>query len=143
MPRYTTTVAKKLRTLMTELHDLRRVRNEYHHLVSVLQDIGLSGKQTLRTASRTVTKPARVGKSGKRYRSSPAEIEKHYKALCLACNATWMSRDELCKKAGFHSKACSAAFQRLAEGYELDGKKVKPCVETNGKRGLGGAYRKA
>ena len=141
MPRYTTTVAKRLRTMMAELQELRRIRGEYERLVGTLQELGISGGQTLRQSPRLVAAGARGG--GKRYRSSPAEMESQYKALASACGGAWMSRDAICQKAGLDPKRCAAAFKRLTEGYEADGKKVKAMLESNGKRGLGGAYRKA
>lgn len=143
MPRYTTTVAKRLRTMMTELHELRRVRGEYERLVSTLQELGITGGQNLRTSARITAGHGRTGTAGKRYRSSPAEMESQYKALASACGGSWMSREAICQKAGLDPKRCAAAFKRLTEGYEADGKKVKALVESNGKRGLGGAYRKA
>ncbi|NBQ89183.1 MAG: hypothetical protein EBU07_17315 [Betaproteobacteria bacterium] len=142
MPRYTTTVAKRLRTMMTELQELRRIRGEYERLVGTLQELGISGGQSLRQSARLVSAGARNG-GGKRYRSSPAEMETQYKALASACGSAWMSRDAICQKAGLDPKRCAAAFKRLTEGYEADGKKVKALLESNGKRGLGGAYRKA
>ena len=142
MPRYTTTVAKRLRTIMSELHELRRIRGEYERLVTTLQELGISGGQNLRQSARLVAAGARSG-GGKRYRSSPAEMESQCKALASACGAAWMSRDAICQKAGLDPKRCAAAFKRLTDGYEVDGKKVKALLESNGKRGLGGAYRKA
>jgi hypothetical protein len=141
MPRYTTTVAKRLRTMMAELQELRRIRGEYERLVSTLQELGISGGQNLRQSNRTTLLGVRAG-AGKRYRSSPAEMDKQYAALASACSGTWMSRDAICQKAGLDPKRCAAAFKRLTDGYEADGKKVKALLESNGKRGMGGAYRK-
>jgi hypothetical protein len=143
MPRYTTTVAKRLRTMMAELQELRRVRGEYERLVSTLQELGISGGQNLRASARIAAGHGRSGGGGKRYRSSPAEMESQCKALASACGASWMSREDICQKAGLDPKRCAAAFKRLTDGYEADGKKVKALLESNGKRGLGGAYRKA
>lgn len=143
MPRYTTTVAKRLRTMMAELHELRRIRGEYERLVSTLQELGISGGQNLRQSARIASGNGRPGNAGKRYRSSPAEMENQYKALVSACGGSWMSREAICQKAGLDPKRSAAAFKRLTEGYEVDGKKVKALLESNGKRGLGGAYRKA
>ena len=129
--------------MMSELHELRRIRGEYERLVGTLQELGITGGQNLRMAARTPFSVSRNGSAGKRYRSSPSEMESQYKALAAACGAAWMSRDAICQKAGLDPKRCAAAFKRLTEGYEIDGKKVKAMLESNGKRGLGGAYRKA
>ena len=129
--------------MMSELQELRRIRGDYQRLVDTLQELGIAGGQNLRMSSRNLTGASRGGTAGKRYRSSPAEMESQYKALAAACGAAWMSREAICQKAGLDPKRCAAAFKRLTEGYEADGKKVKALVESNGKRGLGGAYRKA
>lgn len=129
--------------MMSELQELRRVRGEYERLVSTLQELGIAGGRNLRQAARVAAGNGRNGAAGKRYRSSPAEMESQCKALAAAANSTWMSRDAICDKAGLDPKRCAAAFKRLTDGYEVDGKKVKALLESNGKRGLGGAYRKA
>ena len=37
-----------------------------------------------------------AGTAGKRYRSSPAEMESQCKALAAACGGAWMTREQIC-----------------------------------------------
>lgn len=143
MPRISTTVSKRLRTMMNELQELRRIRGEYERLVATLQELGLAGGQQLRMSTRAMAAGGRGGQGGKRFRSSQAEIDAQYQALAAACGSAWLTREQICQKAGFEPGRCIAAFKRLTEGFEADGRKVKALLESNGKRGLGGAYRKA
>jgi hypothetical protein len=50
--------------------------------------------------------------------------------------------EQICKAAGLDPKAANSAFRRLVLGYKRDGKKVAPALESNGKRGTEGRYRK-
>lgn len=143
MPRISTTVSKRLRTMMSELQELRRIRGEYQRLVTTLQELGLAGGQQLRMSTRAMAGGGRNGPAGKRFRSSQAEIDSQYQSLVAACGSAWMSREEICRKAGLEPRRCIVAFKRLTDGFEADGRKVKALLESNGKRGLGGAYRKA
>jgi hypothetical protein len=49
----------------------------------------------------------------------------------------------VCRAAGLDPTEANSAFRRLVLGYSRGGKKVHPAIETNGKRGIEGRYRKA
>ena len=141
MSQSTVQVGKKLKAMVSELKDLRIVRRDYEKLLETLQELGLCAKRNLRKASQS--SPASVNKGGPRYRSTNKELLEQYKMLSKKLPAQWSTREEICKTAGLDPKTVDVPFMWLVKGGKDGNKKVmKPLLEGNGRRGLGGAYKK-
>ncbi len=141
MSKNTVQVSRKLKAMVSELKDLRVVRRDYEKLLETLHELGLCAKLNLRKASQS--SPASVNKGGPRYRSTNKELLEQYKLLAKKLPVQWSTRDEICKAAGFDPKAVDVPFMWLIQGGRDENKKVmKPLLQGNGRRGLGGAYKK-
>ena len=62
--------------------------------------------------------------------------------LLSSIPSAWSTKEQICKAAGLDPKAANSAFRRLVLGYKRDGKSVPAALESNGKRGTEGRYRK-
>ena len=141
MSKNTVQVSRKLKAMVSELKDLRVVRRDYEKLLQTLHELGLCAKLNLRKASQS--SPASVNKGGPRYRSTNKELLEQYKMLSKKLPAQWSTREEICKAAGLDPKTVDVPFMWLVKGGKDGNKKVmKPLLEGNGRRGLGGAYKK-
>jgi hypothetical protein len=77
-----------------------------------------------------------------RVRAPSAEVDSMTAKLMASLPSAWSTKEDICKGAGLDPKAANSAFRRLVLGYRRDGKKVGPALESNGKRGTEGRYRK-
>jgi hypothetical protein len=140
MSQNTLQVSKKLKAMVSELKELREVRRDFEKLLQTLHDLGLSAKTTLRRAHKSTPD---TNKGGQRYRSTNKELLDQYKLLAKKIPAQWSTREEICKSAGLDPKAVDVPFMWLVQGGKDENKKVmKPILQGNGRRGLGGAYKK-
>ncbi len=141
--------------MVKELSELRALRTAHARLTSDYAHLAkLVAKATGATVGRAPGRPrgsgagartgaARRGKGGKRFRTSAAAVQKQYAALAAKAGKEWVTKDALCKAAGYKPAQVVAAWKRLMEGYTgADGKEVKPILESNGSRGLKGRYRR-
>ncbi|MSR33915.1 MAG: hypothetical protein EXS12_03835 [Phycisphaerales bacterium] len=88
--------------------------------------------------------PDGTSKGSPRYRSTNKELLVQYKMLAKKVPAQWSTREEICKAANLDSKIVDVPFKWLVKGGKDENKKVfKPLLQGNGRRGLGGAYKKA
>jgi len=141
MSQNTLLVSKKIKSMVSELKDLREVRRDFEKLLSILNDLGLSAKTTLRRSNKST--PTGANKGGQRYRSTNKELLEQYKMLAKKVPTQWSTREEICKAAGLDPKTVDVPFMWLVKGGKDENKKVlKPLLQGNGRRGLGGAYKK-
>ena len=78
-----------------------------------------------------------------RIRAASADVDAMTAKLLAALPTAWSTKQEVCRAAGLDPTTANSAFRRLVLGYRRGGKKVPPAIETNGKRGIEGRYRKA
>lgn len=152
-----------IRSLAAEVKDLRSLRAKYdqllaehHGLVGALRELSTE----LAGSARSAWKQYRAGgKSGKgsmtsmtssstlmgrpRVRAASAEVDAMTAKLLASLPTAWSTKQEVCRAAGLDPTEANSAFRRLVLGYSRGGKKVHPAIETNGKRGIEGRYRKA
>jgi hypothetical protein len=149
--------------LAAEVKDLRSLRAKYdqllvehHGLVGALRELSTE----LAGSARSAWKQYRAGgKGGKgsmtsmtssstlmgrpRVRAASAEVDAMTAKLLASLPTAWSTKQEVCRAAGLDPTEANSAFRRLVLGYTRGGKKVHPAIETNGKRGIEGRYRKA
>lgn len=145
-------ISEEIRTLAAEVKDLRSLRSKYEQLMT--EHNGLLG--ALRELSTELAGDARAawndyrkgrGAAGAlpgrtRVRAPSSEVDSMTAKLMASLPSAWSTKDEICKGAGLDPKAANSAFRRLVLGYRRDGKKVAAALESNGKRGTEGRYRK-
>jgi hypothetical protein len=145
-------ISHDIRALAAEVKDLRSLRSKYDQLLS--EHDGLLG--ALRELSSELAGSARAawaqyrkgsrgpagGASRARVRAPSAEVDSMTAKLMASLPSAWSTKEQICKAAGLDPKAANSAFRRLVLGYKRDGKKVAPALESNGKRGTEGRYRK-
>jgi hypothetical protein len=148
-------VAQDIRALVAEVRDLRSMREKYNQLLS--EHNGLLG--TLRGLSNELADSARTawndyratggkpgapaGRGKRRVRTSSADVDAMTAKLLSCVPSEWKTKEEICAAAGLDPKTANTAFRRLVMGYMRQGKKVAPVLESNGKRGTDGRYRRA
>jgi len=159
MPKKANSLQKHLESMVKELSELRAVKAAHDALAQSYNDLtrmiakatGMNfagGKRPGRPAgpSRGTAKAKKVsrkGSGGKRFRSTAADVQKAYDALASKVAKEWMTKEAICKAAGYKPAQVHAAWKRLMEGGKgADGKTVKPLLESNGSRGLQGRYRR-
>ena len=137
--------------MAAEVRDLRTLRSKYEKLLA--EHNGLLGalrdlSSELATGARAAWNEYRRGGRGhggvhrQRVRAPSAEVDAMTARLMASLPSSWSTKDQICKAAGLDPKAANSAFRRLVLGYKRDGKKVAPALESNGKRGTEGRYRK-
>ena len=138
--------------MAAEVRDLRTLRTKYEKLLA--EHNGLLG--ALRDLSSELASGARAAwndyrRSGRpsggvgaraRVRAPSAEVDAMTSRLLESLPSGWSTKEQVCKAAGLDPKAANSAFRRLVLGYKRHGKKVAPALESNGKRGTEGRYRK-
>ena len=137
--------------MAAEVRDLRTFRSKYEKLLA--EHNGLLG--ALRDLSGELASGARAAwsdyrRSGRgiggiarqRVRAPSTEVDAMTAKLVASLPTAWSTKEQICKAAGLDPKAANSAFRRLVLGYKRDGKKVAPALESNGKRGTEGRYRK-
>ena len=159
--RSASSITGDIRSLAAEVKDLRSLRakydqllSEHHGLVGALRELSTE----LAGSARTAWKQYRNGKGSNghgilgssstlmgrpRVRAASADVDALTAKLLAALPTTWSTKEEVCRAAGLDPKEANSAFRRLVLGYTRGGKKVHPAIETNGKRGIEGRYRKA
>jgi hypothetical protein len=146
--------------LAAEVKDLRSLRAKYdqllaehHGLVGALRELSTE----LAGSARSAWKQYRAGGKGgmasmtssstlmgrPRVRAASAEVDAMTAKLLASLPTAWSTKQEVCRAAGLDPTEANSAFRRLVLGYTRGGKKVHPAIETNGKRGIEGRYRKA
>lgn len=150
MPKSSSSLQSQLESMVKELTELRALRVAHERLSTAYENLsrlvskatGLGGGRT-RGPGRPKGSGVRRPKGGKRFRSSAAAVHKAYAALAAKAGKEWMTKEQLCKAAGYRPEQVAAAWKRLMEGgKDAEGKMVKPLLESNGSRGLKGRYRK-
>jgi hypothetical protein len=161
--RTASSITGDIRSLAAEVKDLRSLRAKYdqllvehHGLVGALRELSTE----LAGSARSAWKQYRAGgKSGNgsmtgmtssstlmgrpRVRAASAEVDAMTAKLLASLPTAWSTKQEVCRAAGLDPTEANSAFRRLVLGYTRGGKKVHPAIETNGKRGIEGRYRKA
>jgi hypothetical protein len=143
-------VSKDIRSLISEVRDLRTMRTKYdallrehNGLLGALRDLS----SELATGARAAWNDYRRGNAGpggarQRVRAPSAEVDSMTAKLLASLPSAWSTKEEICKAAGLDPKAANSAFRRLVLGYKRGGKQVPAALQSNGKRGTEGRYRK-
>ena len=155
--RTASSITGDIRSLAAEVKDLRSLRAKYdqllvehHGLVGALRELSTE----LAGSARSAWKQYRAGGKGSmtssstlmgrpRVRAASAEVDAMTAKLLASLPTAWSTKQEVCRAAGLDPTEANSAFRRLVLGYSRGGKKVHPAIETNGKRGIEGRYRKA
>jgi hypothetical protein len=145
-------VAAEIRTLVSEVRDLRDLRSKYVSLLA--EHHGLLG--TLRELSTELADGARAAwkdygnagkaptaRGGRRVRTSSSDVDAMTDKLLSVLPADWKTKEQICAAAKLDPKVANTAFRRLVLGYKRGGKAVPAALRTNGKRGTEGRYRRA
>ena len=161
--RTASSITGDIRFLAAEVKDLRSLRAKYdqllaehHGLVGALRELSTELAGSARSAwkqHRTGGKSGKIGKGSMtssstlmgrpRVRAASAEVDAMTAKLLASLPTAWSTKQEVCRAAGLDPTEANSAFRRLVLGYSRGGKKVHPAIETNGKRGIEGRYRKA
>ena len=145
-PRHT--VSHDIRSLVAEVRDLRSLRSKYDQLVR--EHSGLLGalrelSSELATEARSAWKDYRGGGAAgtrQRVRAPSSEVDSMTSKLTASIPSGWSTKEQICKAAGLDPRKANSAFRRLVLGYKRNGKAVAAVLESNGKRGTEGRYRK-
>jgi hypothetical protein len=144
-------ISGELRAMAAEVRDLRSLRGKYEKLLTehngllgALRDLSSELASGARAAWNDYRRGGRaaVGGARVRVRAPSAEVDSMTAKLVATLPSAWSTKEQICKAAGLDPKAANSAFRRLVLGYKRDGKKVAPALESNGKRGTEGRYRK-
>jgi len=144
-------ITDDIRTLASEVKDLRTLRSKYDQLVA--EHNGLLGSLRELTSALAGSareawndyrggKPVHFGAARPRIRAASADVDAMTSKLNASLPTAWSTKEQICKAAGLDPKAANSAFRRLVLGYIRGGKKVAASLESNGKRGVEGRYRK-
>jgi len=151
-------LTKSIRSLIADRGELERLRKENSALLVEVKTLRQESDAIARMlgggrrgpgrprgsgAKRGPGRPKKVGKGGKRFRTTAADVERMYMAIAAKAPSDWKTKKEIIAAAGLKPDAATAAWNRATEGYESDGKKHAPVLKSNGSRGLRGRYRKA
>ena len=142
-------VTKDIRSLISEVRDLRTLRTKYDQLVR--EHSGLLGalrelSSELATEARSAWKDYRGGGAAgtrQRVRAPSSEVDSMTSKLTASIPSGWSTKEQICKAAGLDPRRANSAFRRLVLGYKRNGKAVAAVLESNGKRGTEGRYRRA
>ena len=154
--RSASSITGDIRSLAAEVKDLRSLRAKYdqllaehHGLVGALRELSTELAGSARTAwnqyrggnAKLNGSSTQLGRP--RVRAASAEVDAMTAKLLASLPTAWSTKQEVCRAAGLDPTEANSAFRRLVLGYSRGGKKVHPAIETNGKRGIEGRYRKA
>lgn len=154
-------VAFDIGSLVSEVRDLRTLRDRYQNLLQehngllgTLKDLsaelGTSARKAW-TNYRGGATPAGSSSSSAagatttfhtRVRTSSQLVDTQYDKFVDTLPSGWTSKEDICKAAGLDPRGANTAFRRLVTGFKRDGKNTPPRLESNGKRGTEGRYRK-
>lgn len=136
----------ELRAIKAAHEKLAQSYNDLSRLVARVTGVAMSSAPAAKTRKpgRPVgSKSKPTGSGGKRFRSTAADVQKAYEALVAKTTKEWMTKEDICKAAGYKPAQVAAAWKRLVEGgKDASGKAIKPILESNGSRGLQGRYRR-
>jgi len=144
-------ISHELRAMAAEVRDLRTLRTKYEKLLTehngllgALRDLSSELATGARAAWNDYRRTGRAagGVPRQRVRAPSAEVDSMTAKLMATLPSAWTTKEQICKAAGLDPKAANSAFRRLVLGYKRDGKKVAAALESNGKRGTEGRYRK-
>jgi len=161
--RTASSITGDIRSLAAEVKDLRSLRAKYdqllaehHGLVGALRELSTELAGSARSAWKQYRAGGKGGKSGMgsmtssstlmgrpRVRAASAEVDAMTAKLLASLPTAWSTKQEVCRAAGLDPTEANSAFRRLVLGYTRGGKKIHAAIETNGKRGIEGRYRKA
>ena len=142
-------ISQDIRALITEVKDLRTLRTKYdqlvaehHGLLGALRDLS----SELATGARSAWEDYRKGSPAlgarQRVRAPSSAVDDMTAKLLDSLPSAWSTKEQICKAAGLDPKVANSAFRRLVLGYKRGGKSVAAALESNGKRGTEGRYRK-
>ena len=142
-------ISQDIRALITEVKDLRTLRSKYdqlvaehHGLLGALRDLSSELASGARTAWTDYRKGGPAVGGRQRVRAPSSAVDDMTSKLLASLPSTWSTKEQICKAAGLDPKAANSAFRRLVLGYKRGGKSVAAALESNGKRGTEGRYRK-
>jgi hypothetical protein len=142
-------ISHDIRTLAAEVKDLRSLRSKYDQLLGehngllgALRELSSELAGSARAAWNDYRKGAPAGATRQRVRAPSSEVDAMTAKLVASLPTAWSTKEQICAAAGLDPKKANSAFRRLVLGYRRDGKKVAPALESNGKRGTEGRYRK-
>ena len=142
-------ISQDIRALITEVKDLRTLRTKYdqlvaehHGLLGALRDLSSELASGARTAWNDYRKASPALGARQRVRAPSSAVDDMTSKLMDALPSAWSTKEQICKSAGLDAKAANSAFRRLVLGYKRGGKSVPAALESNGKRGTEGRYRK-
>jgi hypothetical protein len=145
-------VAFDLSSLVSEVRDLRTLRDRYQSLLH--EHNGLLGtlkdlSSELGTSAKNAWTNYRAGGAAPasasfrtRVRTSSQDVDAQYDKIVESLPAGWSSKEAICSAAGLTPSEANTAFRRLVTGFKRDGKNHPALLESNGKRGTEGRYRK-
>lgn len=141
---------RRIGDLEAELVRLRSVRRhfdsllqEYHRLVSGIAALHAS-KAARSFAEVPVGKPL-PAPGNKRFRLTKAALMQMYGTLAETCRGLkeWTSREDICRMSGLTVSESKRAFSMCVQGFRGASGTVKPVLQSNGKVGRVGRYRRA
>jgi hypothetical protein len=142
-------VTKDIRSLISEVRDLRTLRTKYdalvrehHGLLGALRELSSELATGARSAWNDYRHGAPAGGTRQRVRAPSSAVDGMTAKLLASLPSAWSTKEQICKAAGLDPRAANSAFRRLVLGYKRDGKSVAAALESNGKRGTEGRYRK-
>ncbi len=145
-------VAFDLSSLVSEVRDLRTLRDRYqallhehNGLLGTLKDLsselGTSAKNAWTNYRSGGATPASASYRP-RVRTSSQDVDAQYDKIVENLPSGWSSKEAICSAAGLTPSEANTAFRRLVTGFKRDGKNHPALLESNGKRGTEGRYRK-
>jgi hypothetical protein len=148
-------VAFDIGSLVSEVRDLRTLRDRYqtllhehNGLLGTLKDLSAELGTSARKAWSNYRGGATTPEAGAastfrtRVRTSSQLVDTQYDKFVETLPSGWTSKEDICKAAGLDPRGANTAFRRLVTGFKRDGKNTPPRLESNGKRGTEGRYRK-
>jgi hypothetical protein len=143
-------LVQRIKALEQELAQLRSVRRhfdsllqEYHRLVSGIA--ALNGSKAARSFAEVPLGKPLPAPGNKRFRLTKAALMEMYATLAEKCRSVrdWTSREDICKMAGLTVAESKRAFSMCVQGLRGPDGPVKPVLQSNGKVGRVGRYRRA
>lgn len=147
-----TSLASRLRSLLAGQKELESLRRENASLLveikalrsdaaDIARLLGGSARPRGSGTKHRRGRPSKVGKVGKRLRTTAAEVQKMWEAIAKAAPSDWKTKAEIVKAAGLTLDSSKAAWKWATDGVTLEGKKHAPVLKPNGERGMAGRYR--
>jgi len=132
-----------------EVKDLRSLRskydqllNEHNGLLGALRELSSELAGSARAAWNDYRRGGTAGGERRRVRAPSTAVDAMTAKLLEHLPTAWSTKEQICKAAGLDPRAANSAFRRLVLGYKRGGKQVPAALQSNGKRGTEGRYRK-